>query len=119
MEQIITLLEGVLSALTFDGAEVPFYFGMPDFAKDEPPRYIVYDLYEDPACFADNAETASEYTVTLSICTAKPALPLYRAVKQAMKSSGFVYQYGQPMNDTDYPQSYREIQEYKISITEE
>lgn len=119
MEQIITLLEKVLNALTFDDTEVPYYFGMPDFAADEPPCYIVYDLYEDPACFADDTETVNEYNITLSICTTKPALSLYRNVKQAMKNAGFMYQYGQPMNDTDYPQNYRKIQEYKISIVTE
>ena len=116
MVDINNIVDTILNDLN-----IPFYCGMPEFGEtDQPEKYLVYDVGDIPAEFAEGDDIATEYIVTVNIFSPFADNGLKQLVKSTMKANGFIYAGGnQISDDKTFPFRYQYYQDYKINFMEE
>lgn len=116
MVDIYAHMDTVLTALN-----LPFYCGMPEFSEtDQPEKYLVYNVGDTPAEFAEGNDIATEYIITINIFSPFVDSALMKLVKSTMKASGFIYAGGNQISDgKTFPFRYQYYQDYKINFMEE
>jgi hypothetical protein len=98
---------------------LPYYHGMPQLTS-RPGKYMVYDLYDVPDCYAEDEEQADHVTATVSVITGAADPALYRRVRQAMKNAGWMYGGGRDAENADiFPPTVRHIMEFTKSYERE
>lgn len=99
MVSIYKIIDTALSTL-----DMPFFYGMPDFADTEPEKYLTYDDFETAGLFAGNEDLTVEPTITVHIFAPSIDPALNRRVKTALKAAGGIYQGGGKLpSDEVYP----------------
>ncbi len=109
---ICEIIDGILS--TF---KVPFYHEMPEFAREPPPRFIVYSFYDVPAFFGCGQEQVTRYHVTFNIYTTgtnfkSQADQISRDLTALLLENDFVRQSGSCSLSNDFPKYYHRIIEF-------
>lgn len=98
---------------------LPYYHGMP-WLTAYPGKYLVYDLYDVPDCYAEDEEQTDQITVTVSVITEAADPVLYRRLRQRMKAAGWMYGGGRDIENADiYPPAVRHIMEFTKSYERE
>lgn len=105
-------IDGVLKIL-----DIPFYDTMPTFAEnDEPPLYVVYNLYDTPAFRGDGKLLAVEYTVTINVLGTDISKvdKLQSDILEIFQEYDFVYAGCNYEMDTECPTLYRRVLDFKF-----
>lgn len=98
---------------------VKFYDTMPTFAENnEPPLYIVYNLYDVPKLWGDGKLISVEYVVTVNIIgtNARKVDKLQIELLELFQDNGFAYAGCNYQMDSDFPKQYRRIMDFKYYL---
>ena len=106
-------IDGILAML-----EVPFYYLMPEFAREPPDLFITYNFYNKPSFFGDGDEISSRFFVTFGIFgkSNTQVNNLYETLKTLLKNSGFTRSGTLYTSDSDFPKYFRITADYNIDL---
>ncbi len=114
--KIFDIIDQVLSSMN-----VAFYDSFVDNGKERPDLYIVYNLYDTSSLYGDGVLLMLEYIITFNIigdsvvnvdCTQQKLM-------KVLQENGFVYAGCNYAMDSDYPNMYRRIIDFKINLEAE
>lgn len=109
---IFDKIDGLLKIL-----DVPFYEAVAEFPEnEEPPLYVVYNLYDTAELFGDGELKTKKYTVTINIIgdVAKSVDELQSELTELFIQYDCVYAGCQYQIDEDYPKKYRRIIDFYV-----
>ena len=106
-------IDGILATL-----EVPFYYLMPEFAREPPDLFVTYNFYNKPAQFGDGDEIATRFFVTFGIFgkSNTQVNNLYETLKTLLKNSGFCRSGTLYTSDSNFPKYFRITADYNIDL---
>ena len=106
-------IDGILATL-----ELPFYYLMPEFAREPPELFITYDFYNKPSLFGDGDELTSRFFVTFGIFGKDNTQVnnLYETLKILLKNGGFTRSGTLYTSDSDFPKYFRISADFNIDL---
>ncbi len=110
---IFEKIDGILATL-----EVPFYYLMPELARELPDLFITYNFYNKPSFFGDGDEISSRFFVTFGIFgkSNTQVNNLYETLKTLLKNSGFCRSGTLYTSDSNFPKYFRITADYNIDL---
>ena len=108
--KIFEVIDNALAEL-----EVPFYYGMPEFAEGEEPEiFISYSVYDTPAARNDGSEVTTRYTATFSIFsrTIEDLDSCEESLRELLRGKKFFRTGGSWSSSDDFPRYERRTIDY-------